>query len=248
MRKTLQASIILVAVVIVTSISLYLYFAIRTEAATAPFTMKVTPDGLKGDAIAGQTIVFLVTVANDESGQDSRAVEITATAENSSVSVEPQTILPGQIAEVNIIPTIRSVGNNVTVTVIAERGNVKHTKNVNFTVVPGNDLLGEYAAELRDRFIPWLAAYFPDLGITNETQWLGTIVSPRWLVVSHYLFYSNDWEIHVYWHIMIPPYDWVRIDLRHRFTEDTPSLTFEIPSLNATAPPSPITPPETIWR
>jgi len=31
------------------------------------------------------------------------------------------------------------------------------------------------------------------------------MVSPQWLVVSHYLFFSEEWEMHVEWHIMVAP-------------------------------------------
>jgi hypothetical protein len=36
--------------------------------------------------------------------------------------------------------------------------------------------------------------------------------------------------IDVYWHVMIPPYDWAKIDLRNRWTEATYSYSFEISS------------------
>jgi len=100
-------------------------------------------------------------------------------------------------------------------------------------VVEGEDDREPYATELRDRFVAWLTLNRPELGITSETEWSGTMVSPRWLVVSHYLFFSEDWEMHVSWHIMVPPYDWARIDLRHRFDEETPSYAFEISSVDA---------------
>lgn len=244
MRKT--SLVLILLVVIVASIPLSFYFATRSEA--TPFTLKVIPDMLKGDAITGQRVVFLVTVENDDSIQDGQAVKISASASRSEVSVEPMEISPEQVAEVNVIPDVSSVGSNITVTVNAERGGLKHSQTIDFTVIPGEDFLGEYAMEVRDKFVPWLAASHPELGITNETQWTGTIVSPRWLVVSHYLFFSNDWEMHIYWHIMIPPYDWGRIDLRHRFTETVPSLSFEITSLTEGVSPGTMDPPESVWR
>jgi len=47
---------------------------------------------------------------------------------------------------------------------------------------------------------------------------------------------------------MVPPDDWAKIDLRHRFDELEPSYAFEISSVNATSEPVPIEPPETVWR
>lgn len=244
MRKTELISFISIVLVAVVAFSIYLY----TRPEASPFTLRVTPESLKGDAIAGQHVIFLVMVENEGSSQSAQAVRISATAPNSAIAVEPEAISPGQIAEVTIIPGVTSVGNNVTVTIYAERADLKHSQKVTFTVVEGEDSLGEYARQIRETFIQWLEVNHPELAITSETQWSGTVVSPRWLVVSHYLFFSKDWEMHVYWHIMIPPYDWARIDLRHRFTEVTPSLAFEISSLNASLPPAAIAPPEEIWR
>ena len=51
------------------------------------------------------------------------------------------------------------------------------------------------------------------------------------LVVSHYLFFSEDWEMGLMWHIMIAPHDWSRIYLRPR-GEMAPTLAFEIPSVS----------------
>ncbi|MBN2309102.1 MAG: hypothetical protein JXR94_09035 [Candidatus Hydrogenedentes bacterium] len=112
------------------------------------------------------------------------------------------------------------------------------------------DLVASTAADVRDLFIPWLEANRPELGITSGTAWAGTIVTPHILVVTHYLFFSEEWEMHVCWHVMIAPHDWARIDLRRRFQETAPSVAFEIPSRSA-APPleaTEIAPTDAIWR
>jgi hypothetical protein len=52
----------------------------------------------------------------------------------------------------------------------------------------------------------------------------------------------------VEWHVMIPPHDWAKIDLRHRFDQLAPSYAFEISSLDADNEPVLIDPPESAWR
>jgi len=104
--------------------------------------------------------------------------------------------------------------------------------------------LGELAAEMRDKFVPWLASNHPELGITSETEWIGTIVNPGILVVMHYMFYSEDWEMYVTWHVMIPPYDWTKIYLRSRFTETQSSNAFEISSVQGEEEPHSIELPD----
>ncbi len=219
----------------------------------APFSMQVIPEHIE-DAIAGQSCVFLVSVADEGEGSGKgEVVSISATAPGSVVTVNPQAITPGQVAEVTVIPVEASAGGTLTVTVDGERNGLKQTETVTLVVKekppgPGPAI---YAARFRDRFIPWLAANHPQFGITSETEWTGTIVRPTSYEVSFYLFFSEDWEMGVTWHVTIPPADYLRIYLRHRFTEAAPSYAFEISSWSAQEEPyAPyaIDPPESAWR
>lgn len=217
------------------------------EAENASFHINVVPQQVSGDSIAGQHCVFLVTVTDD--GQLSGLpVTISATAAGADVVVYQQNIVEGQVAEVFVTPAQSSVGKTVKVTVTGAQGSSTDKEVVSFAVAEGEDDRAEHAAELLNKFVSWFAANQTGLGITGDTIWDGTMVSPIWLVVSHYLFFSDEWEAHIYWHVMIPPYDWAKIDLRHRFDELAPSYSFEIPSLNASNLPVAIEVPETVWR
>ena len=217
----------------------------------APFSMQVIPEHME-DTIAGQSCVFLVVVADEGEGSGKgEVVGISATAPGSAVTVDPQAITPGQVAEVTVIPFEASAGETLTVTVGGEREGLEQTETVTIDVHEGEDGLGPFAAEIRDKFIPWLAANHPEFGITSETEWTGTIVRPHILVVMYYLFFSEDWEMGVSWHVTIPPHNWARIYLRHRTTEAAPSYAFEISSWSAQEEPyAPyaIDPPESVWR
>ncbi|MFX0207300.1 MAG: hypothetical protein ACFFDT_15035 [Candidatus Hodarchaeota archaeon] len=209
----------------------------QEEKQAAPFSMQVFPEYMN-DTIPGQRCVFLITVADKGEGSGvGQAVSIEASAPESTVTVTPQAITPGQVAEVTVIPEItvtpEEPQKNVTVTVEGEREGLTETVTVTLTVnMPMGpiDELEALATENRDLFIPWLAKNHPELGITSETVWTGTIVKPHILVVMYYLFFSDEWEMGLIWHVMIPPHDWVRIYLRHRTTELHPSLAFEISS------------------
>lgn len=146
------------------------------------------------------------------------------------------------------------MGQELTVTVTGQRSGKEATATQTLTVEEGDideflNSLGPTAEEMRDLFIPWLEANHPDLGITSETEWTGVVVSPYILVVSHFLFFSDKWEMHVYWHVMIPPHDWAKIDLRNRFTEINYSYSFEISSRSdPEQEPHAIELPEQVWR
>jgi hypothetical protein len=198
-------------------------------------------------SIAGQHFVYLVTIT-DEAQESELPVHISATAPGAEVVIYHQDILEGQVAEVVVIPAPASIGTAIQVTITGTRGTATDEKVVGFEVAEGEDDRQEYAEELLTRFVSWLATNHPELGITEDTAWNGTMVSPVWLVVSHYLFFSEQWELHLEWHVMVAPYDWARIDLRRRFDELAPSYAFEISSVSAASEPIAIEVPETVWR
>ncbi|MBN1369742.1 MAG: hypothetical protein JW954_05855 [Dehalococcoidaceae bacterium] len=217
------------------------------QAEEAPFKIVVVPEQLNGHSIAGQQIVFLVTIT-DDGKTSTMPVTISASAGGAEISILHADIIEGQVAEVVVIPSQSSVNTSVEVEITGKRGSISDTETFTFDVVEGEDDRGEYAAELKDKFVSWLETNHPELGIASENEWIGTMVSPQWLIVSHYLYFSDEWEMHVSWHIMIAPYDWAKIDLRHRFDETAPSYAFEISSLSGNTAPIVIELPETVWR
>ncbi len=104
------------------------------------------------------------------------------------------------------------------------------------------------AVERRNVFVEYLALNHPEFGINATTVWDPIYNSAGILVVSHYLFRSAMWEMEVSWHVMIPPYDWVHVYLRHR-GDLRPCWAAEIESWNATSRTiQEVTPPEEIYR
>jgi hypothetical protein len=108
----------------------------------------------------------------------------------------------------------------------------------------------ERAADARpyfDRWLAWLIAERTELGITEATSWTPEFVSTL-LVVSHYAYWSDEWEATILWHNMIPPYDWTEIQLRHRWTEAVPTLAFRVDSVSGDKAPHEVEPPEVVVR
>ncbi|TFG33199.1 hypothetical protein EU527_08605 [Candidatus Thorarchaeota archaeon] len=73
-----------------------------------------------------------------------------------------------------------------------------------------------YAAEMRDVFVDYLSENCPEFGINETTEWIPIYNTAGILVVTHYLFMSEQWEMEVAWHVMIAPSDWVHVYLRQR--------------------------------
>jgi hypothetical protein len=102
------------AVLLTSSILVAVYLGSRRPAQSTG--LDVYPLTLKGNAIAGQHVVYLASVS---SASPAVSVAISAAATSSSVFVEPEFIGPGQVAEVTVIPDVGVVEKNVTVKIIA---------------------------------------------------------------------------------------------------------------------------------
>lgn len=188
--------------------------------------------------------MFLVTVSG--SPEDPPA-QISAEATVASISVEPRELPPGMVGEVTVVPIPVSTVEELVVTITASRGDIQRREQRTLQIEPAEDDLAVEAGAHLAPFVDWLAVERPELGIGPTTAWEAT-PGAHVLVVSHYLYFSEEWEVGLEWHIMIPPSDWTRIYLRHRWTETRPSLAFEISSFAAGDEPQEIAPPESVWR
>ena len=258
-----QAIAVIVVIVIAAVGGLWYYTTSAPDTDPAPFSMEVisrpnVPVEAEENimAIAGQRVVFLVVV--DDTGEGSgygKAVDISATVFGAAttgkvaVTVYNPAIKSGEVAEVTVIPDQASTNKVLSLIIQGQRGGLEQTEAIAVEVVepfvPGmEDELGALAAEMRDKFIPWLAANHPEFGIASETEWIGTIVNPNIIVVMHYIFYSEDWEMYLVWHVTIQPHDWTRVYLRPRFTETQASYAFEISSVQGQEQPQSIELPD----
>ena len=257
MKKTANSAAItkiqgsMIIIIIICAIVFPVYFLSLTNTETSPFSLNIISRPASfGDAfyaIPSQKCLFLVTIEENQTIQGSKPVNISATSPDCQITVFPQTISSGKVAEVIIIPTETEVGKNVTVIIEGERDGFKQRKTVTLEVIEEEareETLGPEAVGIRNNFTEWLSTNHPELGITSETAWTGTVVNPLILVVMHYMFLSEDWEMYVTWHVMIPPYDWTRIYLRHRYNQTAPTYAFEISSIQEHSQPQSIEVPD----
>jgi hypothetical protein len=215
----------------------------------AAFTLDVFPPEEPPEvrtAIPGEGVCFLVVVT--DSSPAGLPATITATATGAKIrSIEPAELKPGVVGEVWVVPDATTVEARASVTITGTRGDVTRAVERSLPVFPMDDGRRADAQPHFERWMAWLAAEHPELGITEATTWTPEFVSIL-LVVSHYAYWSDEWEATVLWHNMIPPYDWTEIQLRHRWTETAPSLAFRIDSISGTTTPHAVTPPEVVVR
>ena len=198
------------------------------------FTLEVLPAEFVGMTVGGQRVVFLVSVSGTAADGP---VEITAEAAGATITIEPQPLTPGVVGEVSVVPAAVAAESELTVTINAARAGVGKSVQRTLAMTAGENTLAEEAALHLAPFVAWLEANHPELGITADTAWDGSLGS--WvLIVEHYQYVSADWELGLAWHVMIAPDDWARIYLRHRWSETEPSMAFEISSFSTGTEPT----------
>jgi hypothetical protein len=207
------------------------------------FALVVRPgvNGFPGGAFPGQHCLLLVAVRPADAAWRG-SVEVTATAPGAVVRVQPERLAPGVVGEITVVPKATTAERSITVTVRATRGAIVAEAKRTIEIYPEQDLARPWARQILGRFLPWLEARYPELGLGPDSRFFGTVTRPHWLIVMHYLFLNRDWEIGVQWHVMIEPYDWARIYLRPRWTSLRPTFAAEITSVQRGDRPHAIAP------
>lgn len=194
-----------------------------TAPAAAP-EIVVSPEFVNG-AVPGSRLVLLVGLTDP--GSD--AVTVTAEAPGAEVAVSPASIAGSEVAEVTVVPAPTEAETELLVTVTATRGDQTQVVDRTVTVVPWEDDREAQAREVLGVFLAELADEHPEFGLSEATEFEGTMTAPLLLIVSHYGFYTDEWEIGVGWHVMVPPDDFAELYLRPR-GELAPTDAFRIGS------------------
>ena len=68
----------------------------------------------------------------------------------------------------------------------------------------------------RDELIDWVEASHPEFGTFSSENCFAYITYPAHLIVEHWTFLYEKWELRICYHVMIPPYNWSMLWLRPR--------------------------------
>jgi hypothetical protein len=82
---------------------------------------------------------------------------------------------------------------------------------------------------IRNHFVNYLEVNTSLQNINHSSDWWFCGTAPQILIVEHYLFRSEFWEMEISRHVMIPPHDWVQVYLRPR-NYSTPTWAGKIDS------------------
>jgi hypothetical protein len=248
-----------------------------TKTTQIPFALNVSPLHMD-DAMEGVSYVFLISVdygtmepkttttettspsetaTTTDSAATTQTIDknlavISAACDNATVSVGPKAIAEGYVAEVVVVPNEGTAGSIIRVRIKAEWQGYYDTEIVSLNIREKPETLEELTADaitVRNKFISWIATNCPELGISLEDAWFGTIVYPNTVVIKYFLFFSEKWEVGIRWNASTDSVDWAQMYIRLRTVQFTPSRSFEMASLSA---PNlniyEISPHKTVWR
>ena len=195
--------------------------------AAAEFSLESSPAHVNR-IIAGRRPLNIISASGERA-----ATAITLTASSSlngmAVSFQSPTIDPGGSA-VELWASVPEVSEDtpVTVTVTGRRGSTEHTITFTATIIPGVDDIASTANDI-------VAIFLRDLqgkvaGLADEASALpnGTPVAGL-LVVTHYAWFTDRYEIGLAWHIMVAPNDFAEFYVRPR-NGLTPSQAYRVNS------------------
>ena len=196
-----------------------------TTAPVTDFTLATRPEFVNR-IIPGRRPVALVTAT----ATGTESITFAATAEPEGVTVEfvPTSVSPGGTAEIwAVIPEVSS-DVPVTITVTATRGGFAHTVAIPCTAIPGVDDLAPTALQIAQVFLDAMADKVN--GLTTDAHDLrnGTPTAGL-LVVSHYAWFTDEYEVGLAWHIMVAPQDWAELYIRPR-SAPAPTRAFRLTS------------------
>jgi len=215
------------------------------------FSLTIIPQEVL-DATAGQPCVLLIE-AESAPRAVSDPVLLRVDCDGAEITPLAQRVAGEGVVEFTVTPRTHSATSTLTVSAIGARtGTVRvWTSSLRITAplsAGAEASLKEQAARIRDAFLPWLALACPDLPDRQSTEWVGVPLRPHRLVVSHFAFFSKEWEIVVWWHVTVPPHDWARIYVRRRSVDASPAAAAEISSFLHGSPIRPTTPPAEVVR
>lgn len=199
------------------------------DAEPVDFELRVSPEFVQG--MYGDTPVdVLVEIVNAEEIDAPAQLEASVTGD-AAVDVSATELAAGDVGEVTVTaqPVAEPNEEEITLTITASRDGLTQTATRTIIVVPGEDDREATGREILAYFLEWLAEEHPEMGLDTSTEFDGTLVAPRLLVVSHYMFEGAEYELGLSWHIMVAPDDWAELYLRPQ-DEFAPTQAFRLSS------------------
>jgi probable HAF family extracellular repeat protein len=120
------------------------------------------------------------------------------------------------IAEVIVQPDDTTVDGDYVVTVEATSGQQSHSVQVVVNISIWGTSEPWYAIIKFNEFLPWLEQNHPEVGDLSVEDWWIYQTYTHILIVEHWTFLSDNWEVRLQIHATVPPHNWTKLWIRPR--------------------------------
>lgn len=201
-------SSILVTSSLISAIGLFIYITNNIE-------LKLVPNHIK--SFPNHTAWLLVDIKQRNYYQlPNLGIKI---ASNESISMEYKiwnNTIYEKVIEIFLYPNNTHLDTEIKIMVEISNGQRNLLEFGYVSIVNWTGANIEEVEPMKDVFTSYLAQNYPNFGIDENTEWIGFANAPMILVVEHFLFISENWELELSRHVMIPPYNWVQVYIRPR--------------------------------
>jgi hypothetical protein len=121
-----------------------------------------------------------------------------------------------RVAEITIKPDSLIEIRNYRIVLIAQNEDMIKILEFAVEIFPGESQVSDWAIRKRDEFMFWLMHEHPEYSEVADQKWFVYNTYPQIWIVEHWTFLSEEWEMRICFHVMIPPYDWSMMRLRKR--------------------------------
>jgi hypothetical protein len=121
-----------------------------------------------------------------------------------------------RVVEITIRPDSLTEIREYSMVLIAENAAMHRMLQLEVEMFPVEPQDSNWVVRKRDEFMPWIMHEHPEYAEILDQKWFAYNTYPQIWVVEHWTFLSQDWEMRICFHVMIPPYDWSMMRLRKR--------------------------------
>jgi hypothetical protein len=146
--------------------------------------------------------------------------------------------LDSRVAEITIAPGMSADTGIRTVDIVATHAGDTQTVSLQVEVMIWDGTPDEFVVPKLAQLVSWVNAEHPEFGGLPNMGSFIYATYPYILIVEHWTFLNDDWEMRMCFHVMIPPYDWSKLWLRRRgeveatfaCMRESDGTTYEIPT------------------
>lgn len=121
-----------------------------------------------------------------------------------------------KVLELFVKPNSTHLNHNIEIILEVKDNTILLKKTANVEVVNWGPRNISEVEIMRDAFVSYLSLNKSSFGINESILWEGFDNAPQFLIVEHYLFRSEFWELALSRHVTIFPNDWVKVYIRPR--------------------------------